>query len=150
MGIFDTVQITLTTVRCYNCGVLFGIESGRRQELIESHDLFWCPNGHSQHYTEQTEKEKQIAALERDLRTANSSRQFWNEQAAEAQRDVERKSRSINGYKGVIAKTKKRIAAGTCPCCSAKFKNLEQHMKARHPNWNPEKGADALAAKAKE
>jgi hypothetical protein len=149
MGLFDAgITISLVTVRCFKCGVIFGIESGRKEELTESHDSFWCPNGHAQHFVGQTEKEKRIAQLERDVRSNKSSADFWREQSASAAKEVEHQSRRINGYKGVVARTKRRVAAGRCPCCSAEFKNLESHMKAKHPNYDPAKGAEHLAEKS--
>jgi hypothetical protein len=41
---------------------------------------------------------------------------------------------------------KRRVAKGICVCCSKKFKDLETHMKEEHPDWNPDKAAEALAS----
>jgi hypothetical protein len=143
-----TLLITLTHVSCYECGVVFGIESNRNNDLLKSHDNFWCPNGHSQRYIGQTAEERRIAELERTTKSLISSRDFWSGQARDARQDAEHERRRVNGYKGVVARTKKKIAAGRCPCCSHQFKNLESHMRTQHPHYDPAKGAEALAGKA--
>lgn len=149
MGLFDanTYTITLVAVTCYKCGVIFGIESNRQDRLEKSHESFWCPNGHSQAYVSKTVEEKRIEELEREARTLKVSRDSWRDQATTAREEVQHQGRRINGYKGLVARTKRKIAAGRCPCCSHQFKDLERHMQTQHPKWNPEQGAAALAQK---
>jgi hypothetical protein len=55
--------------------------------------------------------------------------------------------RQIAARKGIITRMKRRLVAGRCVCCSKQFKDLETHMKARHPSFDPEKGAEALTEK---
>lgn len=143
-----TLLVTLTHVCCSECGAVFGLESSFERGLRESHATFYCPNGHRQHFPGQTEKERRIAELERTTKSLISSRDLWSGQARTAQQEAEHERRRVNGYKGIVARTKKKIAAGRCPCCSHQFKNLESHMRTQHPHYDPEKGAEALVGKA--
>jgi len=43
--------------------------------------------------------------------------------------------RSKNAIKGHHTRTKKRVAAGVCPCCNRSFENLGRHMKHQHPDY---------------
>jgi len=141
-----TIFVTLTHISCYSCGVVFGIEATRYSQLLESHENFWCPNGHTQRFVEQTEKEKRIAELEREARTAKASRDFWAEQSKSANQEVEHKTRQLAARKGVTTRLKRRLTNGQCPCCSRKFKDLKTHMATAHPKYDVEKEAAAREA----
>jgi hypothetical protein len=148
MPLFETVAIRLVHVTCANCGIVFGIETVYESKLRESHAQFYCPNGHSLSFLAETEKEKKIRQLETALNSERDAKQFWFKRSEEKSVEAAHQRRRVTGYKGVVAKTKKRIAKGVCPCCSQQFKNLREHMKQEHPKWNPDKGAEALAAKS--
>lgn len=143
-----TVFVTLTHISCSECGAAFGVEASFERARREDHSTFYCPNGHRQHFPHQTEKERRIAELEREAKSLKSSRDFWSEQSRSARQDAEHERRRVNGYRGVVARTKRRIAVGRCVCCSRQFKDLERHMKSQHPKFDPDMGAAALAEKA--
>lgn len=147
-------SVKLTTVTCCNCGMTFAMPSEVEQKRRSDHDWFYCPAGHRQYFPQKSEAEK----LRDDL--ARTRAEFDQEQAkrktAEAERWRERErrieetthlSRRINGYKGVTTRMKRRAMAGRCPCCTRQFKDLERHMKNQHPKFDPDHGAEALAAK---
>jgi hypothetical protein len=140
-----TLIVTLSRVTCAGCGVIFGLEASHESQLRESHETFYCPNGHRQHFPGQTDKERRIAELEREKRNAISSRDFWLEQSTAARREVQHKSNQLNGYRGVVTRMKRKLVAGRCPCCSHQFKDLERHMAAKHPKWNPDVEANHRA-----
>lgn len=54
----------LVEITCGNCGVVFAITPDRQEQLRQSHDTFYCPNGHPRHYPGKTKTEKRIEALE--------------------------------------------------------------------------------------
>lgn len=145
------VAITLRATTCYLCGIPFAMPADLIKQRIEDRGKFWCPNGHDQHFLGETEAQalaKQLKAKADEL----SREKHWREQAdarvKDLSRDVARERNRVNGYKGAMARTKRRVANGRCPCCSEQFKNRESHMQTRHPNWNPDKHADAIAEKA--
>lgn len=134
MSITETIFITLKSETCCNCGVVFGIESNHRQRLIETHASFYCPNGHSQHYTAKTEAEKLREELERTQQRESDQRRLKEQARAE----TEKVTRKLISTKGHITRIKNRVANGVCPCCNRTFKQLAQHMKAKHPEYKKE------------
>ncbi len=133
-----TLVLTLTHHTCGKCGIAFGLESTHHANLMESHETFYCPNGHPRAFTGQTEKERRIAELERQTKALASARDYWSNRTASATREVEQTTRRLNGYKGVVTRMKRRAVAGRCPCCSHTFKDVKRHMASQHPDWNPD------------
>lgn len=138
-------QTQLTVVQCW-CGILFAVpdslwsEYSRKNDLLPQSMEIHCPIGHgmtrgiSNALKEAREElARTKARLDQEVARVNT-----------LQRETERKERQVRGYKGVVARTKR----GMCPCCSQKFKDLKEHMASAHPDWDPDKHAEALAAKA--
>jgi predicted RNase H-like nuclease (RuvC/YqgF family) len=62
----------VTTFHCYDCGILMGIDADVVTSWKKSHKNFSCPNGHIQHWPDQTDQEKELVALRaqvKDLKT---------------------------------------------------------------------------------
>lgn len=135
MSIF--LETEYKTITCYKCQVLFAVTAKHKQRLLDTGDSFWCPNGHSQCYTESTvqKKERKIKELERQVSSANARKSFWMDQAnAEA--------RSNSTLKGHLTRKKnqlEKVKNGVCPCCNRFFKNLHRHMTNQHPDFEPQK-----------
>lgn len=121
--------LTFVTETCYKCGIAFGLESNYQKELLRSHNSFYCPNGHSQHYIGESEADK----LKRQL----AAKQDYIE-SLRKQRDAT--ERSLNATKGHLTRIKKRVGNGSCPCCMRHFENLQKHMQTKHPEYS--KGND--------
>ncbi len=123
----QTIQINvntqLTTEECCVCGVDFAMPTSLRNRLLESGAFFYCPNGHSQHFTESTETK---------LRRAN---QFLREERAYSTCLIKQRDgalRQVSVHKGVVTRMKNRAHAGVCIECHRHFENLERHMKTKH------------------
>lgn len=115
---FDTQQWTT----CCRCGVEFAspVISERRADG----NFFYCPNGHSQHFTETeaTTLRKQLERTQRDLEWARSQR--------------ETTEKRLSAQRGLTTKAKNKLArvhAGVCPECNRSFSQLAEHMKQKHP-----------------
>ncbi len=125
-----TVSTELTMLTCPSCGGTFAISSVYYDEARKegSFKQCWtCPYcktsrgfGESIHEKEKKQLEEKIAAL-------TSAKQY-----AEQEAEYFRKSR--DGIKGVLAKERKRVGNGVCPCCNRSFKNLMRHMAQKHPD----------------
>ena len=115
---------------CYKCGVAFAFSRQFQRRAMESKESFFCPNGHSQYYTE-----NEADRLRKELEAVKRSRD-WHQVDSQRMRDerdtVERKLRAT---KGVVTRTKNRISKGVCPCCNRQFKDLHSHMTTKHPNY---------------
>lgn len=130
----DRIEYTtrMATEVCCCCGVPFAMpDSMQRERRQNPGTAFWCPNGHSQHYTGKTEEAKLREQLE-----ASRLRAERAEAAAKRQRqravDAER---SASAYKGVATRQRNRIARGVCPCCNRYFPSMERHMQTNHPQY---------------
>lgn len=115
----------LECVKCYSCGVPFGIESHLHAELLKNRTRdFFCTNGHSQHYLGESDAEK--------------FKRLWS--AAEIRKveliaDRDRIERRRRALKGIVTRTKRRVGNGVCPCCTRSFSNLRRHMDTKHPDY---------------
>lgn len=113
-----TETITIEVITCANCGVKYGIESEFRKRKRQTHDEFYCPNGHSNYYPQETEAER----LRKELK---NKEQELSEVVIE----------KINLQNKVLDQKRQlgRVHNGVCPCCNRTFKNLQRHMKTKHP-----------------
>lgn len=128
-----TVQrvITITTITCSECGILFGMPDWYVQERREDHRSFFCPNRHSQYFPAKSEAEQakeRAEQLSRELAWANT-------RALRAREEADHQRRRVSAAKGRETKLKRRIANGVCPCCQRTFKDLSRHMSGQHPDY---------------
>lgn len=112
-----TEQINLETEECCTCAVVFAMPASLKLERRNNGGSFYCPNGHSQHYTKTRVKqlEEQLAQIQYDLRAAKCNL-------------LDAQNREVK-----LGRKLKRVANGVCPCCKRSFTNLRQHMKTQHP-----------------
>lgn len=127
-GTLLTTTETLITETCCNCAVLFAIPKYLQDQLRDSHDKFYCPNGHGQSYLSKSDAE---LANERADRLAAQVKMVGQR--------LERERKSHSATKGKVTKLKNRIANGVCPCCNRTFANVARHMASQHPEFE---GAD--------
>jgi hypothetical protein len=133
-----TTQIAFETLlaveECCSCGMVFALPHAMQLRLKKSHEWFYCPAGHTQHYTGQSDAEKAQAEAEKYKR-------LWKEEqryAADVLSERNAAQRSLSATKGVLTRTKNRIAHGVCPCCNRSFVQLEKHMTTKHPEYTKE------------
>lgn len=120
--------LTLTEVVCYNCLTHFAMDEELNRRCHQDGRRFYCPNGHSQVYTE-SEVQK-LKKINQNL----TSRLGWEEDRADRLNRDNRDLRSQkSAIKGQLTKTRKRIANGVCPCCNRSFSNVARHIESKHP-----------------
>ena len=128
------LETILELVTCVRCGVAFAAPADLLSRRRENHELFYCPNGHSLSFPQQSDAEKAQAE-------ATKYKKLWQqEQAYAAGVTSERNAaqRSLKATKAAHTRTKNRIANGVCPCCNRTFANLGEHMHMQHPNYTKE------------
>jgi hypothetical protein len=54
----------MVSISCGECGIAFSMPRERQRQLKESHETFYCPNGHHRWYPGKTEQERRIESLE--------------------------------------------------------------------------------------
>lgn len=123
--------VTMELVHCCNCGVAFAMPTELDSAYRKNHKMFYCPNGHGQHYTGKTEAEKLKEELEKE-RSEKEHQKKCRVRAEEMYRksDIERKK-----VKTRLKNVKEKISEGLCPCCEQGFPNLHEHMASAHPEF---------------
>lgn len=53
-------------IQCCRCGVWFCLDDYFKRERLKDHKEFYCPNGHDQHYTGETQAEKLQKQLDQE------------------------------------------------------------------------------------
>lgn len=145
-----TVSTELTTITCPSCGGTYAISHAFQNEARQQGGFkhcWTCPYcktsrgyGKSSHEEEKEQLEAKIAALAREKQWAEERKAYYEKEAAHF-----RKSR--DGMRGVLAKERKRVGNGVCPCCNRSFGNLQRHMATKHPKHA---NADTLNADFRE
>lgn len=138
MSAIFTKPVEMVTQTC-SCGGVYAIT--REFENIARRKgpaLPWhCPYcGNQWKFAEaQPYRDKRIENLEAQLQQVKRDRDYYSDRAAKEREAARHKDRQIQGYKGHIAKTKKALRAGNCPCCGKFIKQLYRHMAVKHPEY---------------
>lgn len=145
---FTTTEIVAHT--CGKCGIVFGMSREFMTARQNDHVTWYCPNGCARAFTGKSEAERLRDELAREKHRTEQATARAEDEARRRRLVIEQKDaveRSLRATKAVVTRTKKKIVAGRCPCCSTQFKDLKTHMATRHPNYDPEKAVVALEAK---
>lgn len=127
---------------CATCGVVFGIPETLEARRREDHRSFYCPNGHSMHFTgltptqQKLEEERKRAAR---LRTQMIAKQ--DQARAALQEAAEAKASEV--------RLRWRVGNGVCPCCGRTFAPLARHVATKHPEF-VHRDLDALSVRMRE
>jgi hypothetical protein len=89
----------------------------------EDGETMWCINGHQAVYKETT-----LDKLRQERDRAVQQRARLEDERCEAEKRAD-------AAEAREQRLKKRIAAGTCPCCKRTVKQLAQHMASKHPEF---------------
>jgi hypothetical protein len=120
-----SASVTLETETCCSCGVLFAMGSDLHCQRRRDGKLFYCPNGHEQHYTAEKNAQEKLAAAEAAATAAR-------DQLGAAVREAEKVR--VN-----LLRDRHRVANGVCPCCNRYFPQVHQHMRTQHPEFDVSK-----------
>lgn len=126
------LNISYETTECITCGVTIALPTDLYNQRLGNGKNFYCPNGHSQHFTQGQTREDM---LRKQLEAANRGKDLAQRQADIA-RDAERyQRRCVAAQKAAKTRLRNRIKNGVCPCCNRTFKQLAAHMKTQHPKY---------------
>ncbi len=114
-------HLAFETVECPRCSAIFAVTTLFEHERRRLHDLFYCPSGHSMSFKSQSTEDALRAQLVREQNRVRFERD---------QREAT--ERSLAATRGVLTKTRKRIANGICTECNRTFPNLARHMASKH------------------
>lgn len=116
---------------CCECGTRFAGEAALKRERLRDHKLFYCPNGHPQHYTGESKEER----LTRELEAQKQKTARAEDLATRRGRELDNAQLQVRTTRGKLNALKRRIANGVCPCCHRSFVALRRHMETMHPAW---------------
>jgi hypothetical protein len=118
--------VSLIEIECGTCGVWHAIPR-KMYETSQEEGGFWhCPNGHSRGWGTGTIQQ------ERD-RLKQKVAQLDDEVASLRRCQIEETELRLKTERKLVA-SKRRAAAGVCPCCTRTFANVQRHMTTKHPN----------------
>jgi hypothetical protein len=125
-----TILVNLIPETCPSCGTIFGLTEDHQSQLRQSCKVFYCPNGHGQHYavSEADRLREELAAVQARERNALAFAR-----SVQDQNEAERRAHAAT--KGKLTKTRRRLYNGVCPCCNRSFANLGRHMAGQHPDY---------------
>jgi NMD protein affecting ribosome stability and mRNA decay len=118
------VEINLCPLTCGECGIVFSVPDKWLEGRRESHETFYCPNGHLRYFAQENKVEKMNRLLAQE--------QAAHDQTKAALRD---KKEQLAEEEKKAARLKKRVGNGVCPCCNRSFTNLQRHMHTKHPDF---------------
>ena len=116
-----STTVKLVTEECCACGIVFAMPQQVNERLRTKGGTFYCPNGHSQVYTE-----PDIEVLRKKLLAEQQRSQHFETQLNGALDNLATKKKELRTIK-------RRVHAGTCIHCRRHFENIERHMKTKHP-----------------
>lgn len=131
-------QVTLTIIQCPHCAGSFGISEGYYNEAkrVGGFKQCWtCPYCKTERGFGKGQTALEIEALQTKLKAAEENAQFYRDRRDYMEKEADHFRRSRDGIKGVLAKVKKRVAHGVCPCCNRSFTDLRRHMESKHPEF---------------
>lgn len=130
-GIQLNVEVGLITETCCACGVLFAMTADLKAELQRSHKLFFCPNGHQQHYTGESDKDR-AARLQRELEAQERRTLRVEAELDQANANAARVEKARKKLEREQAATLRRVTNGVCTECHRTFKQVAAHMQRKH------------------
>jgi hypothetical protein len=118
---------------CPECGVSFGMPAEMEQQRRQDCLTFCCPNGHRMSFP-RGESWEQRALREAKERADKAERE--RDEATRWRQWAEQRAKGANiaagKAKAAKARLERRIACGVCPECHRTFKQLADHMAAKH------------------
>ncbi len=125
--IFSEV-VVFEVIPCCTCGIQFGLPDNFAQERRRTGGGFSCPNGHTLSWSDH-----ELARTKRALAEAEQRIQREIAAKTEAQAQAAFHKSEADRAMAKAKRVEKRATAGVCPCCNRTFKQLQQHIAAKHP-----------------
>jgi hypothetical protein len=122
--------VQLKRLSCCDCATEFAISEQLYNRRINDGQKFFCPNGHSQVFTE-----SENTILKKQLGQALASKKFYEERSERYREAMIKEENRNRGLKSALTLTKRRIAKGKCPCCERIFNDLAAHMSEKHKEY---------------
>jgi hypothetical protein len=129
-----TAPVELVAYSCQGCGITFALPVGLHRRYNEQGASIRCPNPQCR-WPSFFRTESDVAREKRLRESAEKRLEFQRYRTEH----LERSRASIRGH---LNRTKRRVAAGVCPCCNRTFQDLSRHMENKHPDYGKEPACD--------
>lgn len=124
-----TIAVGLVAQTCCNCSVAFGLSEEMYAERKRDRRIFWCPNGHQQHFIGETEAQR----LRRELEVERANTTYYRETLDQEVQRHRSTKRNLTRTRNERDRIKALIANGVCPFgCKRHFANVARHMATKH------------------
>ncbi len=90
---------------CIKCGIVWAMLGDYISQKRNDHKVFYCPNGHGQHYLQKSDTEK----LQEQLKHCRTDIDFWKSGYAAKADNLKTVKRSRGAYKAQVTKLKKEL-----------------------------------------
>lgn len=107
MGTIYVDKIDMITVVCNECHICFAIPHKMQKQLIDSHKIFYCPNGHGLCYPEKSDTEKLAEKYEKEIQNLAASNEHLNECCIQYQDQARKNDYRARHYKGRVTRLKR-------------------------------------------
>lgn len=122
MPTIDLLTSYSTVTCCHDsCGMTFAVPDSWETNRRRNHTWWYCPNGHKQHWSGESDLEKYQRLFHRE--------QSRHDQTQAELRETEARRR---GEKAAKTRIKNRISKGICIHCNRSFEDLRRHMETKH------------------
>lgn len=118
-----TLNVGFVTETCCHegCNLTFAFTREFYDRVRNDHSWWYCPAGHTQHYTGKSDEEK--------LREAEARELALKDQLSASTREGEQTRQAL-------IRDRVRFSNGVCPCCNRSFENVRRHMTSQHPDYD--------------
>ena len=96
------LSVNFAAVECCSCHIQFAMTMEMKDELRNNHKWFYCPKGHQQHYSGESEAEK----LKNQLRRKDEAYQDKLMCCLDLTEEVQHMGHRITAYKGHLTRAK--------------------------------------------
>lgn len=129
---------TYTMVVCADdrCDMTIVLDRGFVRKRKDDHRTFYCPNGHSNYWPQESDEEK----LQKKVKNLEDRTRWQADQMQAARNDAAHERRRRAAAQGQLTKIKNRITNGVCPVPGCKRsglgKDVVAHIATVHPDYH--------------
>lgn len=99
----------MAEISCANCGITIALSDGMEARRREDHKTFYCPNGHHNYFSGESDAEKYKRLLSEEKDAHAKTREEWRGLLSEASGIATFAIRRAAAYKGHYNRLKKEV-----------------------------------------
>lgn len=124
----NVAYITLIGHECPSCGVVYGLSESYQEHRQNDSKGWKCPNGHSVVF-----KDSDNLRLKRRVETLEQQEADLSQRLKHSREETQDQKHKTRAQKAAKTRVKNRAKAGVCQFCNRTIKQMDQHVKSKHP-----------------